>query len=166
MIVVSDTSPITNLMAIGKVDLLRDLFDSVRVPPRVNTELREHHAELPEFVTVTAVTNVDRAASDAAGLDPGEAEAIALAVELNPDYLLIDETLGRSFARQHGVPVIGLLGVLLMAKQDGLIESVAATMDQLTSQAGFYVADNVRKRTVEMAGESDMNGGEENHAGP
>ena len=75
MIVVSDTSPITNLMAIGKVDLLRDLFDSVHVPPRVNDELREHHAELPEFVTVTAVTTVDWAASDAAGLDPGEAEA-------------------------------------------------------------------------------------------
>jgi hypothetical protein len=74
------------------------------------------------------------------GLDAGEANAIALALELQADDLLIDERLGRQEAVRLGLSIIGILGILLVAKQRRLISQAQPVMDALINQAGFRVS--------------------------
>ena len=69
--------------------------------------------------------------------------------------LMAIDKIGRSIAQRRGIPVIGLLGVLLLAKKRGLIQSVGGTVDSLMREAGFHVSADVRLRVLDLAGESD-----------
>jgi uncharacterized protein len=100
MLVVSDTSPISALMQIGRAELLSDLFGAVCVPPAVNAELLRFHSSLPSYVEVRAVADRAHVASLVPRLDLGEAEAIVLAIETQADHLLIDERRGRVIAHK------------------------------------------------------------------
>ena len=80
MLVVSDTSPISALLQIGRANLLRDLFDTVCIPPAVNDELKRFHTALPPFVEVRVISDQARVKSLRAYLDVGEAEAIVCRV--------------------------------------------------------------------------------------
>lgn len=153
MIVVSDTSPISNLIHIGLSHLLVALFGEVVIPPSVADELRVRHNPLPEYLRVHSPRDQRKVRALAEELDPGEAEAIALAIELEADRLLIDEKAGRRIAEQEGVPVIGVLGILLLARRRELIENVRDRLDQLET-AGFHLDDALRAEVLRLAGES------------
>jgi predicted nucleic acid-binding protein len=88
------------------------------------------------------------------GLDAGEANAIALALELQADDLLIDERLGRQEAVRLGLSIIGILGILLVAKQRSLIPQVRPVMDTLINQAGFRVSPQLYQRVLALAQKS------------
>lgn len=79
--------------------------------------------------------------------------AIALALELQADDLLIDERLGRQEALRLGLSIIGILGILLVAKQRSLIPQVQPVMDTLISQAGFRVSPQLYQRVLALAEE-------------
>ena len=111
MVVISDTSPLTALLLAGRGEFLTCLFDRVVIPPAVEKELRCAHATLPSWIEVFAPQRIPPSILDG-GLDAGETEAIALALELHPDTLLIDERLGRRLAQRHGLAVTGLLELL------------------------------------------------------
>ncbi len=154
MIVVSDTTAITNLLSIGKVGLLHQLFHEVLIPDAVLSELRIKHSVLPDFLRNHSVEDVARVEElTSAVLDAGEAEAIVLAEELRADYLLIDEVAGRAVARQCGLRVMGLLGVLLRAKEHGLILEIRPLLDALESNAGFWCSGELRQDILREAGE-------------
>jgi predicted nucleic acid-binding protein len=86
-------------------------------------------------------------------VDQGEAEAIELAKELHADRLLIDERKGRKLAADEGVPVIGLLGIVLLAKRKGLVPSARQLMAALRSDAGVYLADDLLDKALGSVGE-------------
>jgi uncharacterized protein len=153
MIVVSDTSPITALITIQQIDLLRQLYGEVKIPPAVAKELFAYHAELPSFIQTVPVVNIPLLAELKRHLDLGEAEAIVLAKEIHADLLLIDESLGREAARHEHLPVIGLMGVLLIAKKKGLIFILSEIIERLESEAGFYLSRPVKERVLAAAGE-------------
>jgi uncharacterized protein len=153
MLVVSDTSPITALLQIGQAGLLPALFDSVLIPPAVKDELLRFHSSLPDYLAVQAIQDQQTARMLRCDLDLGEAEAIVLAEESHAEYLLIDEKHGRDVATSRGLRVVGLLGVLLMAKKAGHIPSVGQLIAELESQAGFFVSDAVRLIVLTAAGE-------------
>jgi predicted nucleic acid-binding protein len=154
VIVVSDTSCVTNLLAIGRAELLRGLFGEVVIPSAVARELRVAHAALPDFIREQSVKDSSRAHALAIEpLDEGEAEAIVLAEELHADYLLMDEAAGRAVALRCGQRVIGLLGLLVRAKQQGLIPAVAPLLDALERDAGFWMTADLKRRVLEQAGE-------------
>jgi predicted nucleic acid-binding protein len=116
--VVSNTSPLTNLAVIGRLGLVRHQLSRVAVPEAVWWEMLAlpHEAGRTAllaaheggWLTVEPVTATALATSlRLAGLDAGESEAIALAVETSASLLLIDEKKGRGAARRLGLPVTG-----------------------------------------------------------
>jgi len=150
MIVVSDTSPITNLIKIGRLNLLKDIFHQVIVPLGVNQELLKWKDlggdisayENAGWVSVHQPSNVILIGNLKLELDEGEAEAIALASELNVDFLLIDERRGWKVAKSMGINAIGVIGVLLDARKQGIVTEVMPIIDDLRTRAGFWINDN------------------------
>ncbi|MEZ4848424.1 MAG: DUF3368 domain-containing protein [Bacteroidia bacterium] len=163
MIVISDTSPISNLIDLEHLGLLKSLFGKVIIPFAVDLELLQvqdeqffltYQAALNDgWIEVKKVTNTQNVQHLTGALDHGEAEAIVLAIELNADRLLIDERAGYQIAKQTNLKPIGLLGVLIVAKNNGLIQSVRPLLDQLRNQIGFWVSDSVYHRVLQIVGE-------------
>lgn len=154
MLIVSDTSAVTSLLQIGQCDLLRILFGRVLLAPAVKSELLQFHTSLPEFLEIGNIRDqlaVDALAND---LDRGEAESIVLAAECHADYLLIDEKRGRAAAKLRGLPVLGLLAIMLIAKREGHIAYLGAVIADLESRAGFFVSRSVTKAILAEAGEA------------
>ena len=126
---------ICNLAIIGRLQLLRSEFGEIWIPGAVKCELdRLHHADaLKEiqqafqegWIRTKALASDQVARLLRATLDPGEAEAIALALELQADLILINEREGRLAAERAGLRVTGVLGVLLRAKNQGHLEFVS-----------------------------------------
>jgi len=163
MLVVSNTSPIMNLAAVGMLDLLRQQFGEVIVPAAVIDELK--------LDTDYPGTNEIRAAMKAGWLkqinleddkvaralrrelDNGEAAAIALALQLKVESILMDERDGRSIAKSMGLSPIGIIGVLIRAKQNGDIDSVKEVLNKLMNEAGFYITDSLLKNILSEIGE-------------
>jgi uncharacterized protein len=81
-------------------------------------------------------------------LDPGESEAIALALELNAAILLMDEASGRAEASRRGLSVTGVLGILRDAKRAGLLPEIKPLLDELVAGLGFYIADPLRAQIL------------------
>ena len=100
------------------------------------------------------VTNVHLVQSLRLDLDVGEAEAIALVLEQNAAYILLDESDGRMAARLLGLRPLGVVGVLLRAKQRGDLQAVSPIVDRMRDEAGFFIAGSLEARILEAAGET------------
>ena len=87
-------------------------------------------------------------------LDPGEAEAISLACEVKAERLLIDETIGRAVALREGVAIIGLVGVLVTAKQSGWLTSIAPVPQRLEEETGFRLSQSLKAEALRSVGEA------------
>ena len=159
-LVVSDTSPLRALQHLGETDLLKQLYQSVLVPPAVARELASPRGmgapvdvnALP-FVTVRAPTDAAQVQQFRRHLDPGESEAIALAIEVRADAVLIDELDGRAAAAAAGLNVVGVLGILQRAKREGLIDEVRSRIDRLRNDIQFFVSDHLYDAVLRAAGE-------------
>ncbi len=162
MIVVSNTSPLTNLAAIGQFSLLQALFGQIAVPAAVVNELSDGGVNWPgatEVATATwAVSHTisNRSLVDALrlDLDYGESETIGLALELNADLVLLDEQAARYAAQYFNLRVMGVVGILLRAKQAGLLPNVHPPLVALRQQAGFYLSEAVYRHALALAGET------------
>jgi len=163
MPVVSNTSPILNLAIINQLDLLRQQFGEVLIPSAVLSELkadtdfpgadRIRQALEATWLHSHELTNVDVARALKRDLDHGEAEAIALSLQLGLGVVLMDEHDGRAAAKAMGLTPVGVLGVLLRAKHAGVLESVESAMRALQDEAGFYIADDLFNAVLREAGE-------------
>ena len=164
MIVVSNTSPLTNLAAIGQFDLLRHLYGQLHMAHGVWEELRAGDRHWPGYDEVAqsdwierhTVQNQALVAALRRDLDRGEAETIALALELGADLALLDEKEGRHAARRLGVRVLGVVGVLLEAKANGAVDAVRPHLDALRQIAGFYLSASVYQYALTLAEESSL----------
>ncbi len=153
MIVVSDTSAVSALLEIGRVEILRDIFGTICIPPAVSDELLRWHHGLPSFLQIRKPADIAALHRLSQTLDAGESEAILLAQELNADFLLIDELRGRQAAEKLGIRIIGLLGVLVEAKNQGFISEVKPLLDDLASLAGFRISESLRTHVLQTSGE-------------
>mgnify|MGYP000123266286 CR=1 FL=1 len=166
MIIINDTSPITNLAAIGKLDLLNLLYGSITIPVAVYNELTQPQTTKPipgaeevktlSWIKTKAVGNIQRVTeiiNSESNIHRGEAEAIILALELNADILLIDERRGRELAASYNLKVTGLLGVLLQAKNQGQITAVKPLTDRLIQEAEFRINNQLYQTFLKLAEE-------------
>lgn len=159
-VIVSDTSPIRTLSHLGHTDWLKSLFSEVIIPPAVVRELEHPASRLVPILTSTismcriqSPQSADRVSELLLSLDLGEAEAIALAEELHADLMLMDELDGRETAEKLGISVMGSLGILLRAKQQGLCQEIRPLMDRLQLEMNFFVAPPLRTLILQAAGE-------------
>lgn len=161
MLIVSDTSPIINLARIGHLHLLPALFSEVVLPPAVFHEIVVQGAgdygadEIASADWVKVIPVADRLFLERLSqlLDPGESEAIALAIELHADYVLMDESDGRALAQQYHLKPLGILGILLRAKTKGLIPTVRLLMDRLRAEANFFIDKDLYQFILSSAAE-------------
>jgi uncharacterized protein len=161
MVIISDTSPIINLATIGYLDLIPRLFETIIIPDFVYQEIVIVGKGLPgateiataDWVQTATCTNVSLVQTLMLDLDRGEAEAIALALELHADNILIDEDLGRRIAVNYKLRPLGVLGILLKAKNNGLIEEIKPVMDDLRNIARFFIHQNLYNQVLKLANE-------------
>lgn len=161
MIVVSDTSVISNLILIGELNLLHQLYGEIVIPDKVKEELQK----LQEFgidiislnvfdsITVLSPTDQEMVNNLMDSLDAGESAAIILATELKADYLAIDERAGRRTAKSMGLNIIGLVGILIQAKEADLIDTIKPLLDKLISEANFYLSNAFYRQILQSVGE-------------
>jgi predicted nucleic acid-binding protein len=158
--VVSNTTPISNLIKIRQLPLLARLFGRVVIPVQVAVELDQGEPVLGPWRQVPGADCIEvESPLDgpflrqlALHLDAGEAGAIALAVERGA-FLLIDEVAGRKVAAAHRLRVAGTLGVLVEAKRCGHLAEVRPTIDAL-EQARFRIGAALRARVLREVGEN------------
>jgi predicted nucleic acid-binding protein len=157
--VIADATPVIYLAAIGKFDLLRVLYGRIVIPCSVYDEVVIQGAGRPGAAETAGTAWVDRqAVSDPAKvtslrthLDNGESETIVLAEELRADLVIMDETAGRRVLAGRGIPFLGTVGVLMQAKQRGLIAALKPELDQLRS-SGFHLTDSVYRACLAISG--------------
>jgi len=145
--IVSNTSPLRYLVAVGQVDLLRQVFEKVLIPPAVFAELthpsgrddvRQWIEQPPAWLRVHALESPPPREL-VATLDPGECEALQLALETHPDFILMDERLGRRAATALGLTVIGALGLLRESYRQRYLTEPLNVLDQMR-RIGFRVS--------------------------
>jgi len=158
MIVVSDTTAITNLYQVGLLELVRRIYREFHIPESVYNELGKLPAQTRfvdsnTWIKVRKVNNRELVDELLSRLDPGESEAIALALELGADILIIDEYLGRSVAKEYGLTIIGLLGILVSAKRRGHLKLVKPVLFDLTEKHGYRVSESLLRSILEIVGE-------------
>lgn len=161
MSVVSNSSPLINLARIGRLDLLAQLYGELVVPQAVWHEVvvqgtgqaGAQEIETATWVRVQPITNRELVRALRQELDAGEAEAIALALAIDAEFLLMDEHLGRETASYMGIRCVGLVGVLIEAKKKGVIDQIRPLLDMLRNLAGFWVGEGLYKRVLDDEGE-------------
>lgn len=153
MITVSDTSPINYLVLIDCQELLPKLFDSVLIPEAVHRELQAAGTPEPvrQFVSAAPGWLEIRSAPDIpatiAHLDSGEREAIALALAVGTEFVLLDERKGRQAAKEHGLHAYGTLGVIGLAAERKLV-ALGDALDRL-QQTNFRASPRLLKTVRE-----------------
>ncbi|MEQ8684973.1 MAG: DUF3368 domain-containing protein [Imperialibacter sp.] len=161
MVVVADTSSVSNLIVVQKLDLLHSLFGDVFIPERVFVEIEQ----LANFgIDMSVFVNADwiktKSLEDFSvydqlteTLDRGESEAIALSLTYTNSLLLIDERKGRAIAESYNIRCIGLVGILILAKEKGFIGAVKPLLDQLIEEASFFISAKVYQSALSAANE-------------
>jgi len=161
MNVVSNTTPLIGLASIGRLDLLLELFGEIYISQAVYDEAVTYGRE--EGFAKRAVASADwirvikvqdRLAVDVLldEMDLGEVETIILAREMNADWVLMDEKKGRRKLAQLNIPKIGTIGILLKAKQLGLIPKLKPEIENL-QKSGFGIGQAIVNDVLKLAGE-------------
>jgi uncharacterized protein len=164
LLVVCDSTPLIYLTRLGRLDLLGRFHEAVLLPPAVWQEVAVGGAHLPEGQAIQAAAQagwlrVERPAgqlditpAEADDLDPGEGEAIQLAMERGA-LLAIDESHGREIAMRLGLKLTGTVGILVRARREGL---VANLRDELTKlrQTTFRLSEAVYREALASVGEA------------
>jgi len=150
--VVADASVLIALRQIGQIALLEKLFGGVLIPPAVAREIAPSLPRLPHWVRIREVGRPLHAPVEDALLDPGETEAIQLALRTNAEWVILDDLPARRLASELGLPIVGTAGILFLAKQRGLIEAVRPALDALRA-VGFRLRRDVYEEILRSADE-------------
>jgi predicted nucleic acid-binding protein len=161
-IVVSDTTAITHLAKIGALNLLQKLYGEILIPEAVSSELAQVKLIQPgalqvlnsNWIQIVEIKNKTIVNKLTKHLDLGESEAIALSIELNADILIIDEVAGRAVAKKLVHSIIGMVGVLIEAKNKGYVPAIKPYLEKLRN-TGFRMSEGLYQLALRTANESE-----------
>ena len=145
---VTNSTCLIGLERIERLDILPQVFDTVFAPPAVAKEVQ---ASL-DWLRVQTLANPSVVTALRTQMDEGEAEAIALALELENVLLILDDKKARRVAQQMGMKVIGTVGMLLRAKRQGIIYEVKPLFIKLT-EVNFRISQGIIQEALRLSGE-------------
>ncbi len=146
--IVSNTTPIISLLKLSRLDILKDLYSDISIPYAVYQEIesgknKSYYQDLTKLSWINIVKIQDRnALKYFLDLDAGEAESIVLATELRADLIIIDEKLGRFYAKHADLKVTGTIGILIKAKQQGIIKNLKPLLYELIEK-NVWISENL-----------------------
>ncbi|NUQ62763.1 MAG: DUF3368 domain-containing protein [Pirellulales bacterium] len=149
--VVSNASPLIALEQIGQLPILKGLFGTVAIPPAVAREIAPTVSP-PEWIQQQQLTQPIGPLILGTSLGAGESEAIALGLEIQSRFVVLDDRAARRLAQALGLSVIGTLGVLLAAKRRNLLPAVRPCLDGLLNH-DFRIAPSLHAQVLHDAGE-------------
>lgn len=156
--IVSNTTPIISLLKLDKLDLFKQLYNRVNIPLAVFKEIesgksKEYYKDLSQldWIKIIEVSN-NKAVKDFFDLDAGEAEAIVLAKEINSELIIMDEKLGRYYAKKSNLKITGTIGILIKAKNLGLIDKLKPLLTELTEKQ-VWISDGLKNEILKKVGE-------------
>lgn len=161
MILVLDASPLITLARIGSLSLLRPLAEEIIIPDAVYAECVSRASGRPGSIEIAqADWIIHRAVENRIRVDHlhprvglGEAEVIILAREIGSDAIVVlDDATDRQIATQEGCRVVGLLGLLVLAKKRGLLQAVRPLLDAMRT-SGFFVGSDLYAAILRQVGE-------------
>ena len=137
-------------------------FGAVHAPPQVEAEFsrltrvdsRFLGLVFPSIIQRSPPTTISHTWAQSPVLHAGEVAALSLALELKADLVLMDETEGRAAAKTLGLRTLGVLGILIQARQRSLIPALAPLLDRLQLEARFWIAPSLRQSVLLTVGES------------
>ena len=137
-IVISDTACLIGLANIGQIKILQEMYGSIIVTPEV---IKEYGTMLPEWIVVKEVPDLKRITVFNKLIGPGESSVISLALETENSLLIIDDRRARQFALDLGLDIIGTLGLLIRAYENGIIPDIDSIIIKLRD-SGFRLPTN------------------------
>ncbi|WP_341327755.1 DUF3368 domain-containing protein [Methylotuvimicrobium sp. KM2] len=158
MILVADCSALIALSTCDRLALLDQIFGQVVVPEGVYNEATEPNKKQASQLTTYLKDKIRKVDMQNyvfldGFADAGETEAMILYKQISADKLLIDDRRGRNIATLNQIETIGSLGVLLVAKQRGLIDQIASLLRQL-DQSDIYLSKQLISTVLELANET------------
>jgi len=152
--IIGDSSALVALAIVDRLEVLEEIFGAIYIPQAVYDEVticyKPQSIRLKEFLAKKVI----RVKLDITkmGLGQGELEAIALYQYKKADFLLIDDRRAKSFARLNGINVIGSLGVLILAKEKGYIDSIRRDLEKL-KESSLFISQSLIDRVLYEVGE-------------
>lgn len=151
------------MLIIEKLGLLHQIYGQIIIPSSVQLELlvlKKFGFDTDQIVQASWIMVQDPKNQELVSqleleLDKGESSAIALAIELKAHNLIIDEKKGRKIAHELGIEVIGLIGILLEAKEKKLIKEIKPVLDELRSKANFRISESLYEKILKRTNEKD-----------
>lgn len=150
-LIVSDATPIIAFSRIGKLELFHQIVGEILIPEEVSRELFEYKkADVKsikhcKWINVGAVKSKSDVELLMPTLDRGESEVIILSKELKASLVIIDELSARKVAMMLNLPLIGTVGLLIAAREKGLIDKVKPIWDKMIAQGVRYGEEFYRK---------------------
>lgn len=162
MIIVSDATPIISLVKIESLEILGQMYGKVIIPQAVYDELVINTDFREEIDYINRCSFIEKKIAEnnlsvtllqkQLKLDLGESEAIVLANSINADIIIIDERKARKIAKDIGLKVTGTLGILVEAKNQGLITKIKPLLDKLISN-DIRISKKLYQGILELVGE-------------
>lgn len=148
-LIIADTSCLILLDNLDELEILYKLYREIHITSVI---AEEYGSEIPKWIKVLNPENGEYQKILATNVDPGEASAIALGLEMQPCTLILDDNKARTLAKQLGLRFTGTMGVLLEAKQQGLILSMNEVLEKIRT-TNFRLSKEIENKILQKAGE-------------
>ena len=151
--VIVNSTPLIALCNADLLNILKKIYGSIIIPKAVFDEVTAQIKQNLDWITVETITNIEDRKMYKAKLHAGEVDVMILAqADPKADLVIIDDNAAKKTAKYLGLTVTGTLGVLIKAKQSGIISSVKNAITKIQSN-GFYINENIIKLALKQAGE-------------
>ncbi len=150
--IIGDSSALVALSIMDRLDLLEEIFGEIYIPQAVYNEVAITNKPQSMKLKVFLADKVVSVELDIGkmGLGQGELEAITLYKKMDADFLLIDDRRAKNFAKLNGLNVIGSLGVMILAKEKGIIAFISNDLKKLIGSSLFISQDLIDKVLVSV----------------